>query len=89
MTRLNDPVRCSDGTVSTINELAAQGLVRFTVSNRFYGPRTKNPRVAYFAEMPDGGCWEISKYAYNSACARHAKETNLCGTTCVNDAVRQ
>jgi hypothetical protein len=70
VTRLNDLVRCPDGTVATINELASRGLVRFTVSNRFYGPRTKNPRVAYFAELADGGCWEISKYAYNSASAR-------------------
>lgn len=64
-TRLSDPVRTLDGKITTIAELADQGRITFECSPNFKGPRGAM-RKAYFATMPDGGCWEISAYAYKS-----------------------
>lgn len=66
--KLNAPVQTKDGTITTIAQLAAKGLITFltfkTDTRKRMGER--HERVVYYAEMPDGGGWEISKTAYLS-----------------------
>jgi len=63
--RLNQTVRTLKGEITTISKLAERGLIKFTKSDKFMG-RGGKIMTKYFAEMPDGGCWEINKTAYLS-----------------------
>lgn len=64
---LSDPVRIAEtGEITTIAALADAGRVKFTRSANFAASSRGKSRVAYFAELPDGGCWEIGKMAYES-----------------------
>ena len=61
-TKMNDPVRLPDGSVSTIGELALQGRITFRRIENF--TTRKGTSTRFFADIaPDEG-WEISKYAY-------------------------
>jgi hypothetical protein len=71
-TQLNEQVRTKDGTVTTIMELHRQGLISWDKVENFAVPKRngeRKTRTAYFATMPDGGCWEISMIAYQSRTA--------------------
>lgn len=63
--KLNQAVRTLNGEITTISKLAEKGLIKFTKSDKFMG-RGGKIMTKYFAEMADGGCWEINKTAYLS-----------------------
>jgi hypothetical protein len=66
---LNSPVRLSTGEVTTIADLDAKGLIRFTTGTHT-GPKRNGERPTvthYHAEMIDGsGYWAIGRTAYLS-----------------------
>ena len=70
-TRMNDPVRLPDGSVSTIAELEKQGRIKFVKRDNFHR-RKGSVGVLYFAEIAPGEGWEISKYA----CTEKVKVNN-------------
>ena len=63
--RLKDSVRLPGGTVSTIATLADEGRIQFNKVDSFH-KRGGGTRIAYFAELASGECWEIGKKAYLS-----------------------
>jgi len=62
-TKMNDPVRLPDGSVSTIAELEKQGRIKFVKRDNFHR-RNGSVGVLYFAEIAPGEGWEISEYTY-------------------------
>lgn len=63
---LDQLVRTKSGEVTTIARLADRGLITFREVQHFKGSARGSIRKAYFADMPDGCGWEISKLAYLS-----------------------
>ena len=65
---LNVRVRTDSGEVTTIADLAARGLITFDTMKTDTRKRNgeRHERTAYYAWMPDGSGWEISKTAYLS-----------------------
>jgi hypothetical protein len=65
--KLNAPVR-ANGRLTTIAQLADEGLITFSCckveTRKVRGER--HERMAYFADLPDGSGWEISRTAYLS-----------------------
>ena len=61
--KLSDLVRTSTGEVAKLSDLIERGEVTFSRSDKLY-KRGGGTRVAYFADHKDGGCWEVSRMAY-------------------------
>jgi hypothetical protein len=73
---LTATVRTLDGRLTTIHELSKQGLIRWERVENFHSPKPRR-RPAFFATMPDGGCWEISEYAYEGRIAAQQKRDEV------------
>lgn len=64
ITRLTDPI-VHDGKVTTIAELAKQGIIEFSKVDNFHFKQSV--RTGYFADIKGTKSgWEISKFAFES-----------------------